>query len=129
LIKHLTSVEVGWFEFAFAGTDVDVPGEEIQPGDTVAAAVAAYQDVAQANNPIVLGSELARRCARAPTTLEPLSLRWVLVHLVEETARHAGHADILREQFDGQTGRSASPRQVSRSLRERAGDRRRLIAV
>jgi hypothetical protein len=34
-----------------------------------------------------------------------VSLRWVMVHLVEETARHAGHADILREQLDGRTGR------------------------
>jgi hypothetical protein len=32
-------------------------------------------------------------------------MRWVLVHLIEETGRHAGHADILREQYDGSTGR------------------------
>ena len=35
----------------------------------------------------------------------PVTLRWVLMHLLEETARHAGHADILRELIDGQTGR------------------------
>jgi hypothetical protein len=34
-----------------------------------------------------------------------MSLRWLLVHMVEETGRHAGHADILREQLDGETGR------------------------
>ena len=36
---------------------------------------------------------------------EPVSLRWILMHLLEETARHAGHADILRELIDGETGR------------------------
>jgi hypothetical protein len=35
----------------------------------------------------------------------PVNLRWVLMHLLEETARHAGHADVLRELIDGQTGR------------------------
>ena len=35
----------------------------------------------------------------------PANLRWVLMHLLEETARHAGHADVLREMIDGQTGR------------------------
>ena len=34
----------------------------------------------------------------------PVSLRWILVHMIEETARHAGHADILRELIDGSTG-------------------------
>jgi hypothetical protein len=36
---------------------------------------------------------------------EPVNLRWILMHLLEETARHAGHADILRELIDGETGR------------------------
>ena len=106
LIKHLTSVEVGWFQFAFAGTDVTVPAQDIFPTDTVSGVVANYRAATQANNQIVLDeSDLDRLCARSPTTPEPLSLRWVLVHMVEETARHAGHADILREQIDGQVGR------------------------
>ena len=40
-----------------------------------------------------------------PTDDGPVSLRWIMVHLIEETARHAGHADILREQIDGAVGR------------------------
>jgi hypothetical protein len=47
----------------------------------------------------------AAMCARGPGDIDPLPLRWVLVHMVEETGRHAGHADILREQLDGETGR------------------------
>jgi uncharacterized damage-inducible protein DinB len=106
LIKHLTSVEVGWFQFTFAGMDVTLPANEVIPTDTVSEVVASYRAAAQANNRIVLGEhDLDQLCARAPTTPEPLSLRWVLVHMVEETARHAGHADILREQMDGQVGR------------------------
>jgi hypothetical protein len=43
-----------------------------------------------------------------------MTLRWVLVHMIEETGRHAGHADILREQLDGSVGRgsTASPERV-----------------
>jgi uncharacterized damage-inducible protein DinB len=106
LIKHLTGVEVGWFQFAFAGQDVAIPSGEIEPTDSVASAVTAYQVAARVSNQIVSESnDLDRLCDRAPTTPEPLSLRWVLVHMLEETARHAGHADILREQIDGQVGR------------------------
>jgi len=36
---------------------------------------------------------------------DPVTLRWIMGHMLEEVARHAGHADILREQIDGQTGR------------------------
>jgi len=44
-------------------------------------------------------------CARPEPGLDPVNLRWVLMHLLEETARHAGHADIIRELIDGDTGR------------------------
>ncbi len=106
LIKHLTSVEALWFQFAFAGRDIIVPGDEVDPSDTVTTAVAAYRGAIGTSSDIVdQCDDLDRLCARALTTPEPLSLRWLLVHMLEETARHAGHADILREQIDGQTGR------------------------
>jgi uncharacterized damage-inducible protein DinB len=106
LIKHLTGVEVAWFQFAFAGHDAVIPAEEIGPADTVASAVTAYRAATRVSNQIVNQSnDLDQLCGRALTTPEPLSLRWLLVHMVEETARHAGHADILREEIDGQTGR------------------------
>ncbi len=106
LIKHLTTVESLWFQFSFAGRDETVPGDDVQPSDTVAAAVAAYRSAIRTSNDIVdQCNDLDRLCARTPPTAEPLSLRWILVHMVEETARHAGHADIVREQIDGQTGR------------------------
>jgi hypothetical protein len=75
-------------------------------GDTVASAVAAYRAAAIRNDEIVAAAgDLSAMCKRKPPTTEPMSLRWILVHMIEETGRHAGHADILREQIDGATGR------------------------
>ncbi len=106
LVKHMTGVEVAWFQFAFAGLDPMIPAEAIEPTDTVASVVDSYRAATVTNNGIVNDCNgVEHLCARALTTPEPLSLRWLLVHMVEETARHAGHADILREQIDGQTGR------------------------
>jgi len=106
LVKHLTMVEVSWFQWSFAGDDVHVPADRIKESDTVASAIAAYRGAAARNNEIVArADDLSARCARKPPTTDPMSLRWILVHMVEETARHAGHADILREQIDGEVGR------------------------
>ena len=48
-------------------------------------------------------SDVEARCAFAPVS--DRSVRWVAMHVIEETARHAGHADIIRETLDGMTGR------------------------
>jgi uncharacterized damage-inducible protein DinB len=106
LVKHLTAVEQLWFQFAFAGREADLASDALEPTDTVESVVAAYRETCRANDALVEScDDLDGLCARALTTPEPLSLRWVLVHMVEETARHAGHADIIREQVDGATGR------------------------
>ena len=90
----------------FAGLDPPIPNESIEPTDTVSSVVDSYRFATVVHNGIVNEcNSLDQLCARALTTPEPLSLRWLLVHLVEETARHAGHDDILREQIDGRTGR------------------------
>ena len=106
LVKHLTMVEVAWFEWSFAGIDVAIPSTDVTEADNVAEAVGAYRAAIARSNEVALGAPgLDVRCARRGTAPEPMSLRWVLVHMVEETGRHAGHADILREQIDGATGR------------------------
>jgi hypothetical protein len=107
LAKHLTNVELGWFIWSFAGEDIELSpaSGELTEQDTVGSVVAGYRAaVARANAAIAAGSidQLAARARRDP---EPPPLRWILVHLLEETARHAGHADILREQIDGSVGR------------------------
>ena len=106
LVNHLTMVEVLWLQWSFAGLDVRVPSDRLTDDDRIDAAVDAYRAACGRSNEII-GSvrDLAVMCARRPGDIEPLPLRWVLVHMIEETARHAGHADILREQLDGETGR------------------------
>jgi uncharacterized damage-inducible protein DinB len=106
LVKHLTMVEVSWFQWSFAGLDVAIPALELEDGDTIESVVADYRTACTASNTIVeRWDDLDRRAARAATAPEPMSMRWLLVHMIEETARHAGHADILREQIDGSVGR------------------------
>ena len=106
LVKHLTYVEVVWFPWTFAGRQLTLPESALDARDTEASVVGAYRAaIAQSNEIVAEHHDLDRRCARRATAPEPMSLRWVLVHMVEETARHAGHADILREQLDGEVGR------------------------
>lgn len=105
LVKHLTYVERHWL----LGEDV---GDwkttfHLGPGETARGVLAAYRETnAEANARIAAWDDLAAPGPRpvAAGRSAP-SRRWTLAHLVEETARHAGHADILRELLDGRTGR------------------------
>jgi hypothetical protein len=108
LLRHMAGVELNWFVWAYAGEgrepwDDDVAALE---GDTVAAASAAYREAVLRADAVALGcDDLGRAGARSLRETAPPSLRWVLVHMIEETGRHAGHADILRELYDGSVGR------------------------
>jgi uncharacterized damage-inducible protein DinB len=108
LVKHLTIVELSWFGACFAGVDLPLTGEYEQTTDrdTVAAAIGTYREAIAQSNAIVAAAESLDQLAARNRSSEPTrTLRWILVHMVEETARHAGHADILREQIDGSVGR------------------------
>jgi len=114
VVKHLGWVEYYWFRYVFAGEDIEPPPRvdddnavqfRIEPGDTVDSVLAFY----------VGQTEQARRITSAATSLDDLghrharlmgvvSLRWILLHMVEETARHVGHLDLMRETIDGKTG-------------------------
>lgn len=100
LVNHLAWAEEGWFVRRFAGQDSPLTDAH----DTVAEALEAYRATWDRVDAIVAAADLddlSRRNEDAP----PVNLRWILAHLLEETARHAGHADILRELIDGETGR------------------------
>lgn len=71
-------------------------------GDTVEQWVARYEEAAETSRQIAATMELDRPCTRAD--LIDSNLRWVLLHLIAETARHVGHADIIRETLDGSRG-------------------------
>ncbi len=103
LIVHLTGVEHGWFEGAIGGRRItrDRDSEFKETDVTVADAVAAYRRQCAISNDVVRSVDsLDQECAGRPGT----NVRWVLHHLIEETARHAGHADITRELLDGEVG-------------------------
>jgi uncharacterized damage-inducible protein DinB len=104
LLLHLTEVERGWIQGEVLGHEVDGegPGElsEVLARTTVLEAVAAYLAQGERTNEIFRGLDLDEACVGEPG----YSVRWVLLHLIEETARHAGHADITRELIDGSTG-------------------------
>jgi len=104
LVRHLTAAEVSWFQIRFAGSGSPDPGVPLDFELPVARHVAHYRTAIARDNEIVSSSpSLDEPCAEPEYA--GLNLRWVLVHMIEETARHAGHADIIREQIDGSTGR------------------------
>ncbi|MCX5414064.1 DinB family protein [Streptomyces sp. NBC_00059] len=108
LIKHLTAVELNWFVWAYAGADRECwDGEgEVSAEETASGLADAYREaIARADEVALACTDLDRPGARSLRETPPPSMRWVLVHMIEETARHAGHADILREQIDGSVGR------------------------
>ena len=104
LVNHLAHVE----RFMFLGEDAaDWPATfHVAADRTVASVIADYRDaVARAGAAIAACEDLTLPCARPARKGEPPTMRWALTHMIEETARHAGHLDILREQLDGATGR------------------------
>jgi hypothetical protein len=98
LVEHLAWAELLWVSHRFAGR----PLPASTPYDSLPDALAAYQQAWTTVDEIIVASDLDDLCL---LTDEPVNLRWVLAHLLQETARHAGHADILRELIDGRTGR------------------------
>jgi hypothetical protein len=104
LVQHLTAAEVLWFQIRFAGETSPEPGEPLDDELPVGEHLSRYFTAAARSNEIVTASgSLDEHCA--DPEFSDLPMRWVLVHMIEETARHAGHADIIREQIDGATGR------------------------
>jgi uncharacterized damage-inducible protein DinB len=102
VVNHLTGVERRWIDRSMLGEVVTKPDDEYCPGPelTVAAAVEAYQARAEKTDAIVRSLPLTQRVRDDGG----YDLRWVLLHLINETARHAGHADATRELLDGTTG-------------------------
>jgi hypothetical protein len=103
LVRHLTVVERNWFHRL---TD-DAVGEQgdswaLADTDTLEAALAAYEDACSRSRTAAAGFSLDDVVSHPD--IDRVSLRWIYIHMIEETARHTGHADILRELTDGATG-------------------------
>jgi len=92
-----------WIGQRFAGGEIELPSDSLGD-DSVHEVIAAYRAAWAYVDAIADAAPLDQPCSDvgAETMVD---LRWVLTHLLEETARHAGHADIIRELIDGTTGR------------------------
>lgn len=123
LVRHMAGVERSWFSQAMDASDepefwsnpADPDDEDADfhhgPGDTLAEAVDCWHSaVADARERVAARTSLDDVTAMDvgppdnPDRFGPRSLRWLLVHMIEEYARHCGHADILREAVDGTVG-------------------------
>lgn len=115
MMKHLAYVERWWFQKVFLDADVTFPWTNedpdadfrIEPDESTEEIVDLYLAECAKNREIVAAASLdAVARYKKPSDPRPgdFSMRWILVHMIEETARHNGHADILREQIDGVTG-------------------------
>jgi uncharacterized damage-inducible protein DinB len=121
LVKHLTLVEDNWFSVVLKGNPYAEPWDSVDwegdpdwewrtgAGDGPEALMAAYdetvgrvrritEETIAADGLDALSDKTSRRGEGA------FSLRWILLHMIEEYARHNGHADLIRESIDGQVG-------------------------
>jgi hypothetical protein len=96
-------VLLGFLDYVRESVAAKVDGA---PESTVQSLTDEYRSVTTRANDAILGcADLESPCARPIRQGGPTSMRWALTHMIEETARHAGHMDILRELIDGATGR------------------------
>jgi uncharacterized damage-inducible protein DinB len=110
MVKHLAAVEYGWFCLTFGRDTEPLPFDEadenadlrVNDDETTEDILAFYSRARAAADAVI--DELDLDATGSGWSSYTVSLRWVLIHMVEETARHAGHADILRELIDGTTG-------------------------
>ncbi|HEY3750107.1 MAG TPA: DinB family protein [Pseudonocardiaceae bacterium] len=110
VVKHLAAVEYGWFGLQFEREHEPLPFDEddedadfrVGAGETTEEVLAFYERARTFADKTI--DELDVDATGAGWADRELSLRWVLIHMIEETARHAGHMDILRELVDGTAG-------------------------
>ncbi len=118
LIKHVATTERGWIDIVLQRSR---PSQEDAQDDyfanfrmgsaeTLASIFDLYDEVAGETESVIAGIPdlgqavpVPKGVPWYPSDIEAWSVRWVLLHLIEETARHAGHADIVRESLDGAT--------------------------
>ncbi|MDQ0962745.1 putative damage-inducible protein DinB [Streptomyces sp. B4I13] len=111
LVQHLAEVERNWFQRAFAGHEVppvfgERTGYALDADRGLDEALTVWRREIARGRELIAGRSLedTGRIVDGPMAGLEVSLRWVLVHMIEEYARHNGHADILRERLDGVTG-------------------------
>jgi len=118
MLKHLALVEDWWFGIVFLGRTASPPFDDVDwdadedwdwhsaSGATPEELRALFDRFVEASDQVITAAESLERIAegRRGKTGEGISLRWILVHMIEEYARHNGHADLIRQSIDGATG-------------------------
>ncbi len=113
LVKHAVSWERRWFQVIMAGRELPDGWPEVLPeprdadmmvdeSDTVDRWVTSYREQIEQSHAVVASMDLDSPCVRKD--IIECNVRYVMFHMIQETARHAGHADIIRETLDGSTG-------------------------
>lgn len=109
VVKHLAGTERFWFSIDFAGLDVTWPWTDddlhgnfrIETGDSLAAIVADYVEECASSRRAIAHADLDDSAHGEDMDF---TLRFAMLHMIEETARHCGHLDLLREATDGAVG-------------------------
>jgi len=116
LLKHLALVEDSWFTRRFAGDDMPEPWASVDwkadpdwewhtaAADEPEELLALWRTSVERSRSVVAGLDLDAVSAEPTRWGGHFNLRWMLLHMIEEYARHNGHADLLREAIDGETG-------------------------
>jgi uncharacterized damage-inducible protein DinB len=118
LVKHMALVEDSWFTERFAGQPEPAPWADVDwdadpdwehhsaADDSPEALLALYAAACERSRAIYAAAESLEQRSVVPDRRvgEPFTLRWMVLHMLEETARHNGHVDLLRESIDGVTG-------------------------
>jgi uncharacterized damage-inducible protein DinB len=112
LVSHMRWVEHCWFEVMVLGRPAEGPQFDDGPEDAdmrvdgipLDRLLAEYEQQCALSNEITAGRSLDAPGEQKDFRSGAASLRWVLLHMIEETARHAGHADAIRELLDGERG-------------------------
>ncbi|MEX2135325.1 MAG: DUF664 domain-containing protein, partial [Acidimicrobiia bacterium] len=115
-IIQRTPIEESWFQSVFAGGELSEPWASAPfddyddwefntaSGDRISDLIELYEAACEKSRQVVGGADSLDQLSAKDTRHGRVSLRWILIHMIEETARHAGHADLIRERIDGSTG-------------------------
>jgi uncharacterized damage-inducible protein DinB len=116
LVQHVAEVERNWFQRVFAGQETppvfgedNMDGYALRPDRGLDEATAAWQAEVARGREVIADASLDDSGHLSEQEAgfmgdQGVSLRWIMVHMIEEYARHNGHADLIREQIDGVTG-------------------------
>jgi hypothetical protein len=116
IVEHLGGAERHWFQYVVMGREDDLAWDEgLPPYDPTAAltvdrpfrdVVAYYREQCERSDAVLAATPLSARPLgrHDPNEDEPTTVRWVVLHMIEETAAHSGHLEIARELLDGRIG-------------------------